>query len=111
MAHPEAPGACRSSARVFTTIGPPPGDGLPEETSRNRILSSAGLDRDLIATVEELPASDFLVRLQISTSLPSISNCTRFDPNAIAATYLDLHRQDKSAWSTEIDLRPFMETF
>ena len=50
QADPEAPGACRSSARVFIMIGPLPGDGRPEETSRIRILSSADLDRDLIAT-------------------------------------------------------------
>jgi hypothetical protein len=51
-------------------IGPLPGDGRPEETSRNRILSSADLDLDLIATVEELTASDFLAP-SIRTALPA----------------------------------------
>ena len=33
------------------------------------------------------------------------------DPDAIARTYLDVLRQDRSAWSWEIELRPWTETF
>ena len=33
------------------------------------------------------------------------------DPNAIAETYLQLHRQHRSAWAWEIELRPWVETF
>jgi NAD(P)-dependent dehydrogenase (short-subunit alcohol dehydrogenase family) len=33
------------------------------------------------------------------------------DPDAIARTYLDILRQDRSAWSWEIELRPWTETF
>jgi len=33
------------------------------------------------------------------------------DPDAIAKTYLQLHRQHRSAWSWEIELRPWRETF
>jgi short-subunit dehydrogenase len=33
------------------------------------------------------------------------------DPNAIAETYLQLHRQQRSAWAWEIELRPWVETF
>ena len=33
------------------------------------------------------------------------------DPDAIARTYLDLLRQDRSAWSWEVELRPWTETF
>ncbi len=33
------------------------------------------------------------------------------DPDAIAQTYLHLHRQHRSAWSWEIELRPWVETF
>jgi NAD(P)-dependent dehydrogenase (short-subunit alcohol dehydrogenase family) len=33
------------------------------------------------------------------------------DPNAIAATYLQLHRQQRSAWAWEIELRPWVEKF
>lgn len=32
-------------------------------------------------------------------------------PEAIADTYLQLHRQPRSAWSHEIDLRPWVEKF
>ena len=33
------------------------------------------------------------------------------DPDAIAAIYWSLHLQDRSAWSQEIDLRPWVEKF
>ena len=33
------------------------------------------------------------------------------DPDAIAQTYLDTHRQHRSAWSTEVELRPWVENF
>jgi len=33
------------------------------------------------------------------------------DPEAIAQTYLDLLRQPRSAWSLEVELRPWVETF
>jgi NAD(P)-dependent dehydrogenase (short-subunit alcohol dehydrogenase family) len=33
------------------------------------------------------------------------------DPDAIAETYLSLHRQPRSAWAWEIELRPWVETF
>lgn len=33
------------------------------------------------------------------------------DPKAIAETYYQLHRQHRSAWTQEIDLRPWVEKF
>jgi NAD(P)-dependent dehydrogenase (short-subunit alcohol dehydrogenase family) len=33
------------------------------------------------------------------------------DPFAIADVFLSLHRQPRSAWTHELDLRPFNETF
>ena len=33
------------------------------------------------------------------------------DPDAIADTFWSVHRQQRSAWSHELDLRPFKETF
>lgn len=33
------------------------------------------------------------------------------DPAAIAETYFQLHRQPRSAWSLEVDLRPYAEKF
>jgi NAD(P)-dependent dehydrogenase (short-subunit alcohol dehydrogenase family) len=36
---------------------------------------------------------------------------SRLAPSAIAEAYLNLHRQHRSAWSQEIDLRPWIERF
>ncbi len=36
---------------------------------------------------------------------------SRLAPDAIAEVYLDVHRQHRSAWSQEIDLRPWVERF
>ncbi|MGH6975264.1 MAG: oxidoreductase, partial [Stellaceae bacterium] len=36
---------------------------------------------------------------------------SHLDPDAIAQTYLQLHRQPRSTWSWEIELRPWRETF
>ena len=33
------------------------------------------------------------------------------DPDAIAETYLHVHRQPRSAWTWEIELRPWVERF
>lgn len=33
------------------------------------------------------------------------------DPDAIAQTYLNIWRQPRSAWTWEIKLRPWVETF
>jgi hypothetical protein len=33
------------------------------------------------------------------------------NPEAIAETYWQLHRQHRSAWTHELDLRPYKETF
>jgi NAD(P)-dependent dehydrogenase (short-subunit alcohol dehydrogenase family) len=32
-------------------------------------------------------------------------------PQAIAASYLNLHKQPRNAWTQELDLRPWVETF
>ena len=36
---------------------------------------------------------------------------SKLAPDAIAQAYLDLHRQQRSAWTQEVDLRPWMEKF
>ncbi len=35
----------------------------------------------------------------------------KLDPDAIARQYLNLHRQERSAWAWEIELRPWVERF
>ncbi len=42
---------------------------------------------------------------------PSDRPDSTLDPDAIAQTYLDLLRQDRSAWAWEIELRPWVERF
>jgi NAD(P)-dependent dehydrogenase (short-subunit alcohol dehydrogenase family) len=36
---------------------------------------------------------------------------SRLHPDAIAETYFHLHRQPRSAWTWEVELRPWVETF
>jgi len=35
----------------------------------------------------------------------------KLDPDAIARSYLAVHRQDRSAWTWEMELRPWVENF
>jgi NAD(P)-dependent dehydrogenase (short-subunit alcohol dehydrogenase family) len=35
----------------------------------------------------------------------------KLDPDAIAETYLHIHRQHPSAWTWEVELRPWVENF
>jgi NAD(P)-dependent dehydrogenase (short-subunit alcohol dehydrogenase family) len=36
---------------------------------------------------------------------------SQLDPDAIARTYLGVHRQHRSAWTWEVELRPWVESF
>jgi hypothetical protein len=36
---------------------------------------------------------------------------TMLDPDAIAQTYLSILQQDRSAWTWEVELRPWVEKF
>ena len=42
---------------------------------------------------------------------PARPESTMLDPEAIARTYWELHRQDPTAWTLEVDLRPATEKF
>ncbi|WP_336488462.1 SDR family NAD(P)-dependent oxidoreductase [Methylobacterium nigriterrae] len=42
---------------------------------------------------------------------PADAPDSTLDPDAIARTYLDLLRQDRSAWTSEVALRPWVERF
>ena len=52
---------------------------------------------------------------RLRTALPALAaqrgEDGLLDVDAIAETYWQLHRQPRSAWAQEIDLRPFKETF
>jgi NAD(P)-dependent dehydrogenase (short-subunit alcohol dehydrogenase family) len=45
-----------------------------------------------------------------SAARPDVEDAT-LDPDGIARTYLDVLRQPRSAWSLEVELRPWMEPF
>jgi hypothetical protein len=42
---------------------------------------------------------------------PPESPDSMLDPDAIAASYLDVLRQPRSAWTWELELRPWVEKF
>ena len=42
---------------------------------------------------------------------PAARQDSTLDPDAIAQTYLDVLRQPRSAWSLEVEVRPWVETF
>lgn len=46
-----------------------------------------------------------------SRAEPAEAPDSMLDPEAIAQTYLDLLRQHRSAWSLEVELRPWVERF
>jgi NAD(P)-dependent dehydrogenase (short-subunit alcohol dehydrogenase family) len=46
-----------------------------------------------------------------SASRPDDGNDSLLDPDAIAETYFQVARQHRSAWSWEVALRPWMESF
>lgn len=43
--------------------------------------------------------------------VPADQPDSMLDPDAIAQTYLDVLRQPRSAWTWEVELRPWVETF
>ena len=53
---------------------------------------------------------DGAIRNPGRTEAPNKSD-SMLDPNAIAVTYLQVLRQPRSAWTWEIELRPWVETF
>lgn len=50
-------------------------------------------------------------RIADGSSAGSGVSDTMLDPNAIAATYLHVLRQPRSAWTWEVELRPWVEAF
>jgi hypothetical protein len=46
-----------------------------------------------------------------SASRPDDGSDALLDPAAIAETYYQVTRQHRSAWSWEVELRPWVETF
>lgn len=53
----------------------------------------------------------FVIDGSVRASLGGDPEDTALDPDAIARTYADVLRQHRSAWSWEIELRPWVEKF
>ncbi len=65
---------------------------------------------------EGIHVSHVIVDGQIRTPrvremMPDREEHTMLDPDAIAETYWQLHSQDRTAWTLELDLRPSVESF
>lgn len=53
----------------------------------------------------------FVIDGGVRSAVRPDANDSMLDPDAVAQTYLDVLRQPKSAWSMEVELRPWVETF
>ncbi|HKX09438.1 MAG TPA: SDR family NAD(P)-dependent oxidoreductase [Stellaceae bacterium] len=51
------------------------------------------------------------IKQQNDTRLAQRGADGMLEPDAIAETYLNIHRQHRSAWTWEVELRPWVETF
>jgi NAD(P)-dependent dehydrogenase (short-subunit alcohol dehydrogenase family) len=65
---------------------------------------------------EGIHVAHVIIDGQIESDRPGRSTAERgpdsvIDPNAIAESYYRLHRQPPSAWTLELDLRPYVEKF
>ena len=54
---------------------------------------------------------DGVIRQQSDPRSAQRGNDGMLEPDAIAETYLHIHRQHRSAWTWEVELRPWVETF
>ncbi|MBE7197574.1 MAG: SDR family NAD(P)-dependent oxidoreductase [Parafilimonas terrae] len=54
---------------------------------------------------------DGAIRSPLRGGEPADSPDSHLDPDAIARAYRDLLRQDRSAWTSELELRPWVERF
>ena len=61
---------------------------------------------------KNIHVAHFVIDGGISSELrPDTGEQTLLDPDEIAKAYLHFHRQDRSVWSWEIELRPWVEKF
>ena len=60
---------------------------------------------------ELAPKGIHVAHFVIDGSIGRSDDDSRLDPDAIAATYLAIHRQPRSAWTWEVELRPWVENF
>ncbi len=61
---------------------------------------------------KNIHVAHFIIDGQIASSARTPERPdSHLSPDAIAETYLAIHRQHRSAWSFEVELRPWVETF
>ena len=73
----------------------------PENIHVAHLVIDAGVDTAFVR--------DRIVQAQGTEALDSLPPDTLMDPESIAETYWQLHRQPRDAWTHELDLRPFRE--
>jgi NAD(P)-dependent dehydrogenase (short-subunit alcohol dehydrogenase family) len=60
---------------------------------------------------QNIHVAHFVIDGGIRTADTPSTGDDRLDPDAIARSYLEVHRQHRSAWSWELELRPWTERF
>ncbi|MCV3205207.1 SDR family NAD(P)-dependent oxidoreductase [Mesorhizobium sp. YC-39] len=60
---------------------------------------------------KNIHVAHFIIDGAIAPSGQADESDRRLSPDAIAQTYLAIHRQHRSAWSSELEIRPWVETF
>lgn len=60
---------------------------------------------------KNIHVAHFIIDGSIATQADSNADDSKLDPDSIAETYLAVLNQHRSAWSLEIDLRPWVESF
>ena len=74
---------------------------------RNRKLA----DEKLARTLDDGGIDGERLRKRAPTLIKERGEDGLLDIDAIAETYWQIHRQPRSAWTQEVDLRPFKEPF
>lgn len=82
--------------------------GFAPQKGAQRLLSQA-LARDL--GPKGVHVGLFIIDGQIGDSGCGLTDPTKLDPDAIAATYWSVANQCKTAWSFETEVRPSMENW
>jgi NAD(P)-dependent dehydrogenase (short-subunit alcohol dehydrogenase family) len=75
----------------------------PKNIHVAHLIIDAGVDTAFVR--------DRITAARGASALKSLAPDTLMEPTSIARAYWDLHRQTRDAWTFELDLRPFAETW
>lgn len=78
---------------------------------KTEILASRAKRADSYTARQGIHVSHVIIDGVISGSRGREHTEDKISPDAIAEEYWRLHTQDRSAWTHELDLRPFVEKF